>query len=382
MPEYLAGRDQEVALITDSLERAAQSGEATHSPTVFTGPRGHGKTALLRHLQSQAEATGYVTAWVSCVPEWSMTRELVKRVSAAWRRTEGVRPRRRSRLEHVDLEAGVPGLAKGAARIRLGEVEDDPAQLSPGDLAEFFQGIADAVRTRGGAGLVVCVDEAHALDRLSGSVWINAVQYLSAERRSPVLTLVAGLPSTRRALQESGTFSERFTYEPLQRLDAAAVMSALLEPASRQQVSWGADALARAFKLTDGYPYFVQLLGQQTWQAAKPQVGDRIEVHHVEAGAAMMQQAVTGMFRSRWQAAHQDERQVLSAVAAIGGQDVTRADVAAWLGVDTRALSRPRAQLIERGLIEAVGHGRLSLSLPGFREFVRGLGDEGDERDG
>ena len=50
-----------------------------------------------------------------------------------------------------------------------------------------------------------------------------------------------------------------------------------------------------------------------------------------------------------------------------------RAQIAQRLGVDSRSISVPRERLIEKGVIEPVGHGLVRFTLPGFGDYVRGL---------
>ncbi|NHA01583.1 type IV toxin-antitoxin system AbiEi family antitoxin domain-containing protein [Nocardioides sp. W3-2-3] len=63
-------------------------------------------------------------------------------------------------------------------------------------------------------------------------------------------------------------------------------------------------------------------------------------------------------------------------MAAAGDGNVTRAAIAAGMGVDSRAISVPRERLIDKGVIEPVGHGLVRFTLPGFGAFVRSLDEE------
>ena len=46
------------------------------------------------------------------------------------------------------------------------------------------------------------------------------------------------------------------------------------------------------------------------------------------------------------------------------------------MGRDSRAISDPGERLIEKGVIEPVGHGLVRFTMPGFGEFVRRLDEE------
>jgi hypothetical protein len=58
-------------------------------------------------------------------------------------------------------------------------------------------------------------------------------------------------------------------------------------------------------------------------------------------------------------------------MAKVGTDNVSRAQIADNLGQDTHAISVPRERLIEKGVIEPVGHGLVRFTLPGFAAYVR-----------
>lgn len=76
------------------------------------------------------------------------------------------------------------------------------------------------------------------------------------------------------------------------------------------------------------------------------------------------------LFRSRWRSASPKQRELLSAIAELGGRDVKREDIAARLGVTTQSLSMARDGLLRRGIIDANRHGRVSFTVPGFTEWL------------
>jgi predicted transcriptional regulator len=58
-------------------------------------------------------------------------------------------------------------------------------------------------------------------------------------------------------------------------------------------------------------------------------------------------------------------------MAEAGTDNVTRKQIAENLGQSTQAISVPRERLIEKGVIEPVGHGLVRFTLPGFAPYVR-----------
>jgi hypothetical protein len=81
------------------------------------------------------------------------------------------------------------------------------------------------------------------------------------------------------------------------------------------------------------------------------------------------------MHRARWNAATRGEQALLRAMARAqranpASDHVTRAQIAAGMGVDSRSISVPRDRLIDKGVIEPVGHGLVRFTLPGFGAWI------------
>jgi hypothetical protein len=183
------------------------------------------------------------------------------------------------------------------------------------------------------------------------------------------------LPVTPEALTRAATFGERSAFVALDVLADPDARAALMAPAEALEVTWAEDALDRIVGESRGHPYFLQLMGSTTWAAAEPGAGATIGLADVDAGLPRAEEQLTAMYRARWGAATSGERAFLSAMAAAGTDNVTRAQIAATLGRDTRSISVPRERLIEKGVIEPVGHGLVRFTMPGFGAYVRGRND-------
>jgi hypothetical protein len=82
---------------------------------------------------------------------------------------------------------------------------------------------------------------------------------------------------------------------------------------------------------------------------------------------------LAALYQVRWNAATDGEKDLMVVMADLSptGEAVTRRDVADALGKSSRAISMPRDRLLEKGVIEAAGHGMLRFTLPGFAAYVR-----------
>lgn len=373
VPRVLAGREPERAMIRDRLGRVATFGELGGSLLAFHAPRGLGKTSLLRAAQRDADAAGFVSVWVAAAHRGSVLAELVRATERSISRHDalsGAATRRwRTRLDKIQLEVGVPG-AKVSAELSP-ERPASAASAPIGALEDLLHDTSTLVREHGGAGLLVFVDEIHAANQADLAVLLNALQNLDGERHAnPLAVFAAGLPSTPEVLTRAATFGERTAFVPLHRLDATDSAAAIVEPAAGLDVAWSDEAVRQVVADTAGYPYFLQLLGSATWDAVRPSAGATISVDEVRRGYPGAAEQLRALYRARWKAASPAEQDFMVAMAESGAEAVPRAQIAAALGKESRALSTPRDRLIEKGIIEPAGHGLVRFTLPGFGVYV------------
>lgn len=380
-PRVFVGRERERQLLRDKLARVAAYGEMMGALTIVTGPRGVGKTSLLRDVAEQAEEDGFVVAWVSCVKQHPFLAEIVDRVEHSLERAEVSTPPAR-RLKEVGVELSA-GFAK--VRARLEAVPSTTPTALVGPLEDLLARAGRLVRARGGAGLVVMIDELHApLEStreweytpdqqalLHGGVLLNALQNLAGQRTDvPVGVLGAGLPQTKSLLTRAATFGERSHEIVLGEFEADDAARLLEEPAAALGVSWAPDALASVVETARGYPQSLQILGASTWDAARPERGSVLDLAAVEAGSQTARSALASIFEARWTVATPGERAFLQAMAEVGRPVVRRREIAERLETSTESLSMVRRNLIIKGIVEEAGYGRLRFTIPGFESFV------------
>lgn len=379
VPRVLAGRAVELRRMEDQIARVVQFAEVGGPLLVFHAPRGIGKTSLLRRGQDVAEAAGALTVWVACSRDRPFLPELLHALQRSLERADVVprsaRGRRwRSLLDKVSVEFGIPGVPiKVKAELPSSE-RVAPATGAPiGALEDLLHDTAALIRERGGAGLLVLVDELHAAGRDDLSVFLNAWQNIDGRREeNPIAVFCAGLPVTPEAITRAATFGERSSFVALDVLSETDARSALVVPANAGGVGWTEPALKAVLDEARGHPYFLQLLGSTTWDAARPTHGDRLGLSDVRAGVAAARDQIQAMHRARWNSATPAEQAFLNAMAKVepATGNVTRAQIAGQLGVHSRSISVPRERLIEKGVIEPVGHGLVRFTLPGFGAWL------------
>lgn len=381
VPPALAGREPEFADLEAALRRVRRG--IYEQPRLLSGDRGMGKTAVLAELTAGARADG---VWVVEV-EASRTGDLQVPLLRELHRT----------LTAHDLDARLGeqvrrtlGVLRAFSVAHVGvelAIEADPAATGrTGDLATDLGDVLDAVgRTARAAGtaLLLTVDEVQLTPGEQLGPLFAALQHVAKGEvepgvRLPILTVVAGLTNARAAMRAaSATYVERVREHELGLLSDAAATEALTVPADEHGVVFSRDALTEVLDAAGGYPYFVQLVGYEVWNAAADR-GDHevISPEAAHAGVAAAERAADAVFRSRLDEVPDTERRYLDAVVAVPADDRRSGRIAEELGGTAGEWGWARQRLIERGLLRPDGHGRVAIALPGLeRHLVRSRAD-------
>lgn len=378
-PPELAGRDRELRQFEVTLERVA-AGRPERS-MVLSGLRGVGKTVLLNALRSLAVKRAWGTGKIEARPDQSLRLPLARAVHAAVREVS----HRHRDPDRVDAVAGV--LKSFALRTGLEDRKggrwhpptDVPAAKGRADsgdleldLVELFTDVAELAGDLG-VGVGLFVDEMQDLPAPDLGALCGAVHEMS-QQGAPLVVVGAGLPHLPVALAASKSYAERlFRYVVVDRLPRAMADRALLVPAGTEEVDYEPAALDELYRLTDGYPYFVQAYGKVTWDVA---VESPIRVSDVgEAAPEAEAELAVGFFGARYDRATPGERDYMRAMADLGADNddlaVTTADVASSLGRRPQSLSPARDGLIKKGLVYSSERGTVAFTVPHFGKFLR-----------
>jgi len=374
-PPELAGRDRELDQFDVTLQRVA-AGRPERS-MVLSGLRGVGKTVLLNALRGQAVKRAWGTGKIEARPDQSIRIPVAQAVHAAVREVA----HRHRDPDRVDEVAGV--LKAFALRTsvadRLGMRWTPPvdAVAAKGradsgdlelDLVELFTDVASLAGDLG-VGLGLFVDEMQdiATDELAA---ICGACHEISQQGAPLVVVGAGLPHLPVALAASKSYAERlFRYVSVDRLPREMADRAWRVPAGTEGVTFEDAALDELYRLTDGYPYFVQAYGKVTWDAA---VGSPITAADVlEAAPEAESELAIGFFGARYDRATPAERDYMTAMADLGDGFVATADVARHLARKPQSLSPARDGLIKKGLVYSAERGSVAFTVPHFGKFLR-----------
>ncbi|RNI24906.1 ATP-binding protein [Flexivirga caeni] len=370
------GRNQQLAQINERLELMSSLGRLVPRIRVDHGPRGVGKTSLLRQAEQRALAKDAATIWVTAGESAGLVPAIADGAERMVRRwPKRLRERVTDALSTLELKVsgGVPGVASieaawsapGASRRARGATRQ---------FEDLVVATVESARERRFSGLVLLVDEVQAADPASLRTISYAWQHFQSERRMlPVALFAAGLPESVTLINQAVSNSERFAYRQLKDLAPDAVALALATPARELGVGWSAAAIDAAVRYAAGYPHTVQLIGENAWRhAGFPNPGAVIKREHVDAAAADAEEDLRELFTARLsKVTRQGELDIVLAMAALGDGPVRRSAVAAAIGKTSDALGVPRGRLIGAGIISDTSHGYLEFTVPGFAAFVR-----------
>lgn len=373
-PPLLAGREPLLQRFDVVRRRAEEHGEGERS-WVLNGLRGVGKTVLLNELLTQVSDRGWITAKVEAgatLPlSLALTRALVRSMRSATGRhpTSGL-----NRLLGVFQSFSLKLDPKGGVELGLDVAPvrgvADSGRLAD-DLAALLEVLGETARALG-VGALLLIDEMQEASKEELTALNTAVHHLGqADVPLPVTVVGAGLPSLPAQLADATSYAERlYDYRPVGLLDPKSAQAALTVPAQERGVQWTPGAVAAAVATAQGYPYFLQAVGKHVWDNA---IRSPIDDNDVKIGVTEARREVDdGLYRSRWERATPAQRELLRALAVIGGADpATVADLTRTMGRSrTSDLSVARNELIKKGLVYAPERGLLAFTVPGMHEFI------------
>jgi hypothetical protein len=382
-PPELAGRDRELQQFEVTLERVA-AGRPDRS-MVLSGLRGVGKTVLLNALRGRAVARAWGTGKIEARPEQSLRLPLAQAVHAAVREV-GHRHRDPDRVDEVSgvlkafaLRTELKDRKAASGRPRWQpplDVEAARGRADSGDLeldlVELFTDVAALARDLG-VGVALFVDEMQDIATPELAALCGACHEIS-QQGAPLIVVGAGLPHLPVALAASKSYAERlFRYVVVDRLPREMAERAWRLPAASEDATYEPRALEELYRLTDGYPYFVQAYGKVTWDLAVTSPITWADV--MQAAPEAEAELAVGFFGARHDRATPAEREYMVAMADLGeGTDdlaVSTADVARLLARKPQSLSPARDGLIKKGLVFSGERGTVAFTVPHFGKFLR-----------
>jgi len=371
-PPELVGRDPILEQARILLGRVKQ--KRSEKSLLLTGLRGVGKTVLLNEIAQKAKEQGYQSILIEAC-EGTQLGPLIA-------------PKLRTLLYELDRIAGAGDKVKrglavlrsfvGSLTIQTGDVtlgldiapekgSADSGNLEI-DLPNLFAAVAEAARERETA-VAIFIDEIQYFNSKELGALIMAMHKMQ-QLQLPLVLVGAGLPILPGLAGESKSYAERlFAFPAIGELSASDAAKALCDPVQKHDVTFEASALDEIYRLTHGYPYFIQEWGYISWNIAttSPITLDIVRT----ATATVVPRLDANFFKVRFDRLTPSEKRFLRAIAQLGPGPHRTSDVSDTLGIKLNSLGPVRASLISKGMIYSPAYGDVAFTVPLFDEFMR-----------
>jgi len=328
----LSGRDAELSQL-HALCRAISRGHG--ASVAILGAGGIGKSRLVEALTEYAESAG---ALVLLGRAWETERNLPFGPWVHAFRTAGVIP---------DLAAGLDAQSRSDLARLFPDLGVPPGDAPAEDHVRVFESMKKALQRLSVKGpLVVVIEDLHWADEMSARLLVHLAR---AASDWPVLFAttarpdqVSSAPLVERMLTELGREprSHKIVLAPISRADTLAVVSTLMRVGAGERAirSLG----ERAWRISKGNPFLITetvRAARDTGAIGKPPAGDR-QTDDVVAGRL---DSLTGIAAQ------------LAAVAAVIGREFDLELLARASDLKPAEAAEGVAELVERGLLHAVG---------------------------
>ena len=340
---------------------------------LLTGLRGVGKTVLLNEIERLATNAGYRTVPLEAHEDKSLAALLVpplRKLLFDLDRIAGAGDKAKRGL--AVLKGFMNGVKVSMGDVEVGlEIEPEKGAADSGDLESdlpnLFLAVAEAAEERK-APVALLIDELQYFSPKELSALIMGMHKMQ-QRQLPMVLLGAGLPILPKLAGESKSYAERlFSFPGIGPLSRPDAIRALQDPTRAVGVEFEEAVLNEIFRLTQGYPYFVQEWGYQSWNhaAASPITMQVLQ----EATAMVIRRLDANFFRVRFDRLTPGEKRFLRAMAGFGPGAHRSGDIAEALGVKINSLGPARATLMQKGMIFSPAHGDMEFTVPLFDEFM------------
>jgi hypothetical protein len=370
-PPELAGRATLLETVSIAIDRI-RAGRSAQSVVLY-GLRGVGKTVLLSQMRLAAEADGIIAVNIEAPEDRSLPAMLAPSLRAALLRMDRIAAAGDSARRALRALAGFIKL-----RVRYSDMEvavDLEPELGLADSGDFEADLTDLVRATGeaarasGTAVVLFIDELQYVLEDQIAALITAL-HSASQAQLPITLVGAGLPQLLGRMGRAKSYAERlFLFEPLGPLDRDAAKTALRNPIVEEGEEITEAAIDAICSATQGYPYFLQEWGRQSWDVAGASPIDDTDV--ATASQTALAQLDASFFRVRFDRLTPKEKEYLRAMAALGPGPHRSGDIAQHLGKAVNSVGPVRSSLIQKGMVYSPDHGDTAFTVPMFDAYMR-----------
>ena len=360
MPPHIAGREDEQAIFSESLELLAAS--RGPRPILMIGPRGCGKTVLIewcRERLGKLSGKIRVKQMVGSIPSdlGGIASRLIGDAGVGFRPSEAT----------AKLNVGV-------ARADLRFHSETANQV----------GIVDTlVKQCRKSPMLLVVDEAARKSPEGMGNLLELTQVINS-RSNSLLLVIAGTPGTTEVLRASGaTFFDRAKGMNIGLLSADESRDVIVQPLAQQGMTIEGPALVRIIEESQGFPYFLQEWGKVLFDEAQRNNRPTVLAADVDATAEKVRKSRKQTYQSRYDEWRESDIDLLAKVLRNTQDSRAQGDFtkAKLLGAVSRAMTEHEGndanaekftqQILDTGCLwKPLGSPHLISGLPSFIDHM------------
>lgn len=365
MPGYLAGRDEILQDGKDSIYSLMHN--YPRQPIIYYGLRGVGKTVLLTALREYAIKEGVLTFHFEIQEKVSLINDIILSANQTLSKISKVEKIKnifetaKNSLQNFTLTytTGENSISVEMSR-KLGEM------MLQSNLVELLLNLGRLAKESKNT-IIYFIDEIQYAKQNELEALITAQHRINQERL-PITIIAAGLPKILVNMTESKTYAERmFAFVEISSLDYKDAKNAIVNPGKPFDITYTEEALKEIYKITEGYPYFIQ---QFCYLISKKYKDIDLNIVN-EMKTAFFKELDKSFFKVRFDKCTPREKEFMFAMANCDKLPCTVANVAHIMNKELKSISPIRARLINKGLIYATRHGEIDFTVPKFKEFLK-----------
>lgn len=365
MTEYLAGRDEVIQEGKDSIYSLMHG--YPRQPIIYYGLRGVGKTVLLTALREYAIQEGVLTFHFEIQEKVSLINDIILSANQTLFKISKV-----EKIKNI-FEAAKNSLQSFTLTYTTGEnsisVEMNKKlseMMLQSNLVELLLNLGRLAKESKNT-IIYFIDEIQYAKQNELEALITAQHRINQERL-PITIIAAGLPKILVNMTESKTYAERmFTFVEISSLEYKDAKNAIVNPGKPFDITYTEEALKEIYKITEGYPYFIQQFCYLISKKYK-----EIDLNIVnEMKSVFFKELDKSFFKVRFDKCTPKEKEFMFAMVSCGELPCTVANVAHIMNKELKSISPIRARLINKGLIYVTRHGEIDFTVPKFGEFLK-----------
>lgn len=344
-PPELIGRDG----ILEEFGEALENGPGAPDRLMrISGARGVGKTVLLNALGKMAEDQGFQV--INVASNQGFCERILHALS------------RKVQVKAASVAPSVLGVSMGSVEV------SKPA---------YSFGEAMLAASKHG-GLLVTLDEIQDAPEEEMRALGNEIQLLIRQGAN-VAFVFAGLPSAVDDVvgDKTLTFLQRAKHVELSKLLDFEVSDSVAETIASTGKRIAPDVAELLATAAAGYPFMVQLVGYNSWQAAERRGSAEVTREDVERGIRVARQSFDAMvIEPALRRLPEKQLEYLLAMAACQAVPPSSGEIARIMHKSSKEIGTYRKRLIGSNVIEPAGYGKVDFAIPYMREYLLAKGED------